>query len=497
MKFISVALLTLILVPARAQFRLSGRIEGLKTSEIKIQIPFVYDFFAEEQAVPVKADGRFDIRFPLDNEKLVRISYDKKAVLIYARPGQSLQIGNRKAGGDVVPVGGTLLKENQVLFNADVLEYPVFLTAPPPRDSLSKITPDEIYSAYIRPWMQQVQEKTAAVEKTALSPRLMQLFSQEARSAAYCRSIEFAREFMNRKQLIAFFKLLYQQVSPVSAVSQPGPFYYWFVNDYNGYLESDAISHLEASGNKTNEPLRYYHISLDSGTVLIRKTGKAYINWLAVKNTNSAAVAEAYLAQQVFTATADKDLKYAGGLLEVLKKTYPASTYYFPLKSKAGKLEALLEQNRHNKAIRILANYDTLTSIYPVIDALKGKVVYLDVWGTWCGPCKRELKFTPRLKTYFKDKAVAFVYLDMDDDEKDATWKEFIKVNALTGTHLRKSREQMAPFWKELLENAEDKSEYYPQYFIFDKEGKLVVAKAKRPSDKEALYKQIESVLNQ
>lgn len=27
----------------------------------------------------------------------------------------------------------------------------------------------------------------------------------------------------------------------------------------------------------------------------------------------------------------------------------------------------------------------------------------------------------------------------------------------------------MAPFWKELLRNAKDKAEYYPQYFIFDK----------------------------
>ncbi len=497
MKFIKVVLLVLILVPARAQFRLSGRIEGLKKPEITIQVPFVYDFFAQERVVPVKADGRFDIRFPLDKEKLVRIAYDQKAVLVYARPGQSLQIGNRKADGAVTPVGGTLLKENQVLFGADVMEYPGFLTAPPPRDSLLEIAPDEIYNTYIRPWMQQVQEKTAVIEKTALSPRLKQLFIQETRSAAYCRSVEFVRDFMNMKQLTGFFKLLYQQTSPVSAVSQPGPFYYWFVNDYNGYLESDAMSHLKASGNKTNEPLRYYHISLDSGTVLIRKIGKTYINWLAVKNTNSAAVAEAYLAQQVFTATADKDLKYAGGLLEALKKTYPASTYYLLLKNKIGKLEELLEQNRNNRAIQILANYDTLSSIYPVIDALKGKVVYLDVWGTWCGPCKRELKFTPQLKAHFKDKAVAFVYLDMDEAERDATWKEFIKVNALTGTHLRKNRAQMAPFWKELLENAEDKSEYYPQYFIFDKEGKLVVAKAKQPSDKEALYKQIESVLNQ
>jgi len=497
MKIIKMVLLALILVPARAQFRLSGRIEGLKEPVITIQIPFVYNFFAQELAVPVKEDGRFDVRLPLDQEKLVRVSYDQKAALLYARPGQSLQLSNRMAGGSIQPAGGSLFKENSVLFAADPMEYPAFLTTPPPRDSLAKEDPDAIYTAYIRPWMEHVREKTARIGKAAISPRLKKLFIQETRSAAYCRATEFARDIMKMDQLRTFFRLLYQPVSPRSDIDRPGPFYYWFVNDYTAYLESEAMSQMKASGNKTNEPLRYYNISLDSGTVMIRNIGKSYINWLAVKNTNSADVAEAYLAQQVFTVAAEKDLKYAGGLLEVLKKNYPASVYYPSLKNNVKELELLLEQNRRNSAIRIVANYDTVSSIYAVIDSLKGKVVYLDVWGTWCTPCKHELKFTPQLKHRFKDKDVAFVYLDVDENERDTAWKTFIKVNALTGVHLRKTRQQMDPLWKELLANAEDKSEYYPQYFIFDKEGRLVVTKAERPSKKEVLYKQIESVLNE
>jgi thiol-disulfide isomerase/thioredoxin len=64
----------------------------------------------------------------------------------------------------------------------------------------------------------------------------------------------------------------------------------------------------------------------------------------------------------------------------------------------------------------------------------------LDIWGTWCGPCKEELRFNPQLKQYFKGKDVAFVYLDMDDDAKDGQWRDFIKVNGMTGLHLRKSK---------------------------------------------------------
>ncbi|MNE56328.1 hypothetical protein D3C80_1512280 [compost metagenome] len=85
----------------------------------------------------------------------------------------------------------------------------------------------------------------------------------------------------------------------------------------------------------------------------------------------------------------------------------------------------------------------------------------------------------------------------MDADNKDEDWKDFIRINNLTGIHLRKNREQMDPFWKELLRNAKDKAEYYPQYFIFDKTGKLVVEKALRPSHGQQLYEQLDKILNQ
>lgn len=102
----------------------------------------------------------------------------------------------------------------------------------------------------------------------------------------------------------------------------------------------------------------------------------------------------------------------------------------------------------------------------------------------------------PDLKATFKNKDVVFVYLDMDDDKRDAIWKEFIKVNNMTGIHLRKNKTTIDPFWKELLANNTDKQEYYPQYFIFDKQGKVAVSKALAPSRGEALYAQINQVLN-
>jgi thiol-disulfide isomerase/thioredoxin len=211
-----------------------------------------------------------------------------------------------------------------------------------------------------------------------------------------------------------------------------------------------------------------------------------------VRNTFPENIAESWLAQSIFTRYSTKDLAYAKPLMDELTLHYPNSKYLPYLTKKIKVLEALLQQNISNKEIIIADGYEKLSSIFPVISKLKGKVVYLDVWGTWCGPCKDELRYNAALKQRFAGKDVAYVYLDMDDDMRDADWRQFIKVNGMTGLHLRKNSKNMEQFWEELMPKGQ---RYYPMYFIFDKDGKLVKANAKRPSDKLDLYSQIQQYL--
>ncbi len=47
-----------------------------------------------------------------------------------------------------------------------------------------------------------------------------------------------------------------------------------------------------------------------------------------------------------------------------------------------------------------------------------GKVIYLDIWGTWCAPCKEQMKFVGRVKEAMKGKDVVFMYLANNSPEK-------------------------------------------------------------------------------
>lgn len=103
----------------------------------------------------------------------------------------------------------------------------------------------------------------------------------------------------------------------------------------------------------------------------------------------------------------------------------------------------------------------------------KGKYVYVDVWATWCGPCKKEIPHLEKLQEEFKNKNIVFISISVDNTK--TPWEKMVKEKNMKGIQL------FAQGWQSTIVK-DYKIRGIPRFMLIDPDGNIINVKAPRPS---------------
>lgn len=112
------------------------------------------------------------------------------------------------------------------------------------------------------------------------------------------------------------------------------------------------------------------------------------------------------------------------------------------------------------------------------LEDFRGKYVYIDVWATWCGPCKVQIPHLKELEEEYNGKDIVFVSMSIDPVKDKEKWKNFVKEKDLKGVQIFAENDWQSEFVQSY------KIKGIPNFILIDKEGKIISPSAPLPSSK-------------
>lgn len=122
-------------------------------------------------------------------------------------------------------------------------------------------------------------------------------------------------------------------------------------------------------------------------------------------------------------------------------------------------------------------NYENHAGGTTSLDDLKGKFVYIDVWATWCGPCKAEIPYLKQVEKDYHGKNIEFVSLSIDTEDAYETWKKMVVDEELGGVQILADNAWESQFIQDYVIQG------IPRFILLDPEGNIVTPNAPRPSN--------------
>jgi thiol-disulfide isomerase/thioredoxin len=421
---------------------LSGKITNTEDSKIKIKGE------SFEKEITLKADGTFSETFQVDYQGSYTLLTKNNRITIYLAKGTKMSItADDKNFDTTLTYSGNGSAENKYIAEKTKI--------------IKAVKPEEIYLLGETDFLKKIGE-----EKSSLTA----LYNKSKFSDTYFKEKE--------RQNINYSEQLY-------LVNYPS--YHEHYAKIEGFKASDSFPKFDAKIDLDNEADFLFSntykqiVAAKFDEYIESKAGKdadytAVFALPEIKQLKSNAIRNARIQSVAYEVGAGNP--DATNLYNELMTLSTDAKFKADLTTKFAKIKTLIAGNASPKF-----EYENFKGGKTSLESLKGKYVYIDVWATWCGPCRREIPSLQKVEEQYQGKNIEFVSLSIDAKKDYDKWRKFVEEKKLGGIQLVADNDWNSQFAKDYA------IEGIPRFILIDPNGNIVSADAPRPSDAKLIEK--------
>jgi thiol-disulfide isomerase/thioredoxin len=435
----------------RAQVKLTARFNSFPLSDYRIVYgqSMLNNYQGQELASgKTNAAGELELSAQPGSEQPVMLFIGMQFLRLWMPVTGAMNI---QETGNTLSFSGSAAVENEFLYRSGLMQ---------PMHTPATIAGNAFEPAKQGRYLDSIEQRRWAIYKQAIRPQQV-----SARFTSYCAGEISHFTFFQKSQYPLRF--IYMDKTLKEEDVPPGYFTFW---DQFRLLEDSCSSDM------------YFNSLQDYIAFLAKKQGAAENDvasyQLKFRISDSLLAARPLTRQKQQAEMLLFLLKYfdygafTGQKVQGFRQEFAGSPY-----------SDLLEKEwaKKNK-ISLSAPAFQLNDMYgkPVsIADFKGKIVYVDFWGSWCIPCMAQMPHSARLQEMFKGRDVVFLFINFYDTRQK--WLAAIKKEKLKGIHVKAEAEH-----EDYFNEAFGIKNGFPRYALINRKGLLVTTAAPHPGDEGA-----------
>lgn len=179
-------------------------------------------------------------------------------------------------------------------------------------------------------------------------------------------------------------------------------------------------------------------------------------------------------------------------LYSIFKTLYPQSETTPFLEEAVAKNIAINSPGALDPDIRFIEPTENQT-LDSVIAMFRGKPVLVDVWATWCGPCRKSFDHADQIREFARSNGIELLYISIDEDQdREKSVRKLVKSYGLKGYHLI-----MPPSFKQEIFSTFGRNGYLsiPAVALYGSDGTLLKSRFAESEDASALIEAISATV--